>query len=62
MIRILNLMVFQDSPDGQEIFGPEESYDILTHFHTIYMNNLPLIHIIIFCAYRLKFTWPYKKK
>ncbi|KOB67838.1 XK-related protein, partial [Operophtera brumata] len=31
-----------DSPDGQEVFGPEECYDILTHFHAVYLSNLPL--------------------
>ncbi|XP_052757815.1 pre-mRNA-splicing factor CWC22 homolog [Galleria mellonella] len=52
----------EDPPDGQEVFEPDECYDILTHFHTIYLSNLPLIHILTFGAYRLKITWPYKPK
>ncbi|KPI98499.1 PREDICTED: uncharacterized protein LOC106127597 [Papilio xuthus] len=49
----------EDSPDGCEVFAPEESYDILTHFHTLYLSNIPLIHILCFGVYRLKFTWPF---
>ncbi|KAM3959109.1 uncharacterized protein ACR2FA_006789 [Aphomia sociella] len=52
----------EDSPDGQEVFEPDECYDILTHFHTVYLSNLPLVHILAFGAYRLKLTWPYKPK
>ncbi|XP_045459241.1 uncharacterized protein LOC123669694 [Melitaea cinxia] len=52
----------EDSPDGQEVFEPEECYDILTHFHTMYLTNLPLIHIVTFSVHRLKFLWPFKPK
>ncbi|XP_013192948.2 uncharacterized protein LOC106136836 [Amyelois transitella] len=52
----------EDSPDGQEVFEPEECYDILTHFHTLYLSNLPLVHILTFGAFRLKLTWPFKAK
>ncbi|XP_059047657.1 uncharacterized protein LOC131843077 [Achroia grisella] len=52
----------EDSPDGQEVFEPEECYDIITHFHTMYLTNLPLVHILTFGAYRLKLTWPFKPK
>ncbi|XP_075991862.1 uncharacterized protein LOC142987171 [Anticarsia gemmatalis] len=52
----------KDSPTGQEVFEPEECYDIITHFHTVYLSNLPLIHILTFGAYRLKLLWPYKPK
>ncbi|KAJ0181562.1 hypothetical protein K1T71_002284 [Dendrolimus kikuchii] len=52
----------EDSPDGEEVFEPEECYDIVSHFHTVYLNNLPLIHILTFGAYRLKFSWPFKPK
>lgn len=51
----------QDPPDVLEIYDPNESYNILSHFHTIYISNLPLIHILTFGVYRLKFTWPFKK-
>lgn len=54
--------MFQDSPEGQEVFEPEECYDILTHFHTMYITNLPLIHIVTFSVHRLKFLWPFKPK
>ncbi|CAK1603582.1 unnamed protein product [Parnassius mnemosyne] len=50
----------EDSPDGCEVFAPDESYDILTHFHTLYMCNIPLIHVLSFGVSRLKFTWPFK--
>ncbi|KAL0848830.1 hypothetical protein ABMA28_013251 [Loxostege sticticalis] len=52
----------EDSPDGQEVFEPEECYDIISHFHTVYITNLPLVHIMTFGAYRLKFLWPFKPK
>ncbi|CAH3853578.1 unnamed protein product [Pieris brassicae] len=35
----------KDSPDGQVVFEPEECYDIMSHFHTMYMTNLPLVHL-----------------
>ncbi|XP_068621578.1 uncharacterized protein [Battus philenor] len=49
----------EDSPDGCEVFEPDESYDILTHFHALYLSNIALIHILCFGVYKLKFTWPY---
>ncbi|CAH2105077.1 unnamed protein product [Euphydryas editha] len=52
----------EDSPDGQEVFEPEECYDILTHFHTMYLTNMPLIHIVTFNVHRLKLLWPFKPK
>ncbi|XP_046961937.1 uncharacterized protein LOC124531403 [Vanessa cardui] len=52
----------EDSPDGQEVFEPEECYDILSHFHIIYLTNLPLIHILTFRVHRLKLLWPFKPK
>ncbi|XP_047987456.1 uncharacterized protein LOC125227237 isoform X2 [Leguminivora glycinivorella] len=52
----------EDSPDGQEVFEPDESYDILTHFHTAYVSNLPLVHIATFGATRLRLSWPFKAK
>ncbi|CAB3231514.1 unnamed protein product [Arctia plantaginis] len=52
----------EDSPTGQEVFKPEECYDIITHFHTVYLSNLPLIHILTFGAYRLKLVWPFRGK
>ncbi|OWR40703.1 hypothetical protein KGM_201871 [Danaus plexippus plexippus] len=52
----------EDSPDGQEVFEPKECYDILSHFHTIYLSNLPLVHILTFGVYRLKLSWPFKPK
>ncbi|XP_050685336.1 uncharacterized protein LOC126979820 [Leptidea sinapis] len=52
----------EDSPDGQEVFEPEECFDILTHFHAVYMSNLPLVHILTFGVYRLKLSWPFKPK
>ncbi|XP_011549896.3 uncharacterized protein LOC105381794 isoform X1 [Plutella xylostella] len=51
----------EDPPDVLEIYDPNESYNILSHFHTIYISNLPLIHILTFGVYRLRFTWPFKK-
>ncbi|XP_045485716.1 uncharacterized protein LOC123689487 isoform X2 [Pieris rapae] len=51
-----------DSPDGQEVFEPEECYDILSHFHAMYMKNLPLVHLLTFGSYRLKLLWPFKLK
>ncbi|XP_063839295.1 uncharacterized protein LOC135088375 [Ostrinia nubilalis] len=52
----------EDSPDGQEVFEPDECYDIISHFHTVYIANLPLVHILTFGAHRLKFLWPFKPK
>ncbi|CAG4972691.1 unnamed protein product [Colias eurytheme] len=52
----------EDSPDGQEVFDPEECYDIVTHFHTVYLSNLPLIHLLTFGGFRLKLLWPFKPK
>ncbi|CAK1549582.1 unnamed protein product [Leptosia nina] len=52
----------EDSPDGQEVFEPEECYDIVSHFHTVYISNLPLVHLVTFGSYRLKLLWPFKLK
>ncbi|XP_045761636.1 uncharacterized protein LOC123864918 [Maniola jurtina] len=52
----------EDSPDGQEVFEPEECYDIMSHFHTNYLCNLPLVHILSFEVHRLKLLWPFKNK
>ncbi|KAJ8726042.1 hypothetical protein PYW07_000740 [Mythimna separata] len=51
-----------DTPDGEEIFAPEECYDILSHFHTVYLSNLPLVHIVTFGTYRIKLMWPFKMR
>lgn len=59
---LIILLNFQDSPDGEAIFEPDECYDILSHFHTIYIKNLPLIHVLTFGVRRLKFLWPFKRK
>ncbi|XP_063375819.1 uncharacterized protein LOC134663385 [Cydia fagiglandana] len=48
------------SPESVEVFQPEESYDILTHFHAAYMSNLPLVHIATFGVTRLRINWPFK--
>ncbi|XP_037866446.1 uncharacterized protein LOC119628424 [Bombyx mori] len=58
MIRL----TIEDSPDGEAIFEPDECYDILSHFHTMYIKNLPLIHVLTFGVRRLKFLWPFKRK
>ncbi|XP_053605573.1 uncharacterized protein LOC128672447 [Plodia interpunctella] len=60
--EILIRHTIEDSPTGQEVFEPEECYDILSHFHTVYMSNLPLVHILTFGACLLKLTWPFKAK
>ncbi|CAH0603527.1 unnamed protein product [Chrysodeixis includens] len=52
----------EDSPDGEEVFEPEDCYDIISHFHTVYLSNLPLIHIVTFGTHRLKLLWPFKLK
>ncbi|XP_026737861.1 uncharacterized protein LOC113501067 [Trichoplusia ni] len=52
----------EDSPDGEEVFEPEDCYDIISHFHTVYLSNLPLIHIVTFGCHRLKLVWPFKLK
>ncbi|XP_063617934.1 uncharacterized protein LOC134790879 [Cydia splendana] len=52
--------VVEDSPESVEAFQPVESYDILTHFHTAYVSNLPLVHIATFGATRLRLNWPFK--
>ncbi|XP_049867008.1 uncharacterized protein LOC126367505 [Pectinophora gossypiella] len=49
----------EDSPDGEEVFEPDECYDIVTHFHTMYITNLPLVHIATFGAHRVKLSWPF---
>ncbi|XP_047041480.1 uncharacterized protein LOC124645674 [Helicoverpa zea] len=50
----------EDTPYGEEVFGPEDCYDIVSHFHTVYLTNLPLIHILTFGTPRLKLLWPFK--
>ncbi|XP_063358747.1 uncharacterized protein LOC134648195 [Cydia amplana] len=55
-------LTIENSPDGQEVFEPEESYDVLTHFHAAYVSNLPLVHIATFGATRLRLSWPFKRK
>ncbi|KAJ8729725.1 hypothetical protein PYW08_001306 [Mythimna loreyi] len=52
----------EDTPDGEEVFGAEECYDIVSHFHTVYLSNLPLVHIVTFGTHRLKLVWPFKPK
>ncbi|XP_072937290.1 uncharacterized protein [Epargyreus clarus] len=60
--EILIRHTIEDSPDSQEVFEPDECYDILSHFHTVYLTNLPLVHIQTFGAHRLKLLWPFKPK
>ncbi|XP_050550676.1 uncharacterized protein LOC118273285 [Spodoptera frugiperda] len=50
----------EDTPDGEEVFRPQDCYDIITHFHSVYLANMPLIHIITFGTNRLKLIWPFK--
>ncbi|XP_022821092.1 uncharacterized protein LOC111352709 [Spodoptera litura] len=50
----------EDTPDGEEVFRAQDCYDIITHFHTVYLSNMPLIHIITFGTNRLKLIWPFK--
>lgn len=62
ILKIKFCIFFQDSPDGEEVFEPEECYDIMSHFHTNYISNLPLVHILTFEVHRLKLSWPFKNK
>ncbi|KAJ2944469.1 hypothetical protein O0L34_g3815 [Tuta absoluta] len=50
------------TPDGWDYFDPLECYDIMTHFHTMYISNLPLIHILTFGAHRLKLNWVFSNE
>ncbi|XP_023942982.2 uncharacterized protein LOC112049357 [Bicyclus anynana] len=60
--RLMIKHTIEDSPDGQEVFEPEECYDIMSHFHTNYLCNLPLVHILTFEVDRLKIMWPFNMK
>ncbi|KAI5636010.1 flagellar c1a complex subunit c1a-32 domain-containing protein [Phthorimaea operculella] len=50
------------TPDGSNYFEPLECYDIMTHFHTMYISNLPLIHILTFGTHRLRLNWAFNPK
>ncbi|XP_034826651.1 uncharacterized protein [Maniola hyperantus] len=60
--RLMIRHTIEDSPDGQEVFEPEECYDIMSHFHTNYFCNLTLVHILTFEVHRIKLLWPFKNK